>query len=154
MFKKHVLMYQIEISFILLVNKFEILLIIVIILTPTSTYLKECKLTLKVRSPTFQIEDTFGIPVTVKDYVGKDVIAGHSVKVAYNNVIGHVTVLVRFNLWCSIKFEENEKSDAFDAWCKHFKLILNKNNCHNKKQKTYLKSSIFFNFFIIPLFSM
>lgn len=98
MFKKHVLMYQIEISFILLVNKFEILLIIVIILTPTSIYLKECKLTLKVRSPTFQIEDTFGIPVTVKDYVGKDVIAGHSVKVAYNNVIGHVTVLVRFNL--------------------------------------------------------
>lgn len=68
-----------------------------------SLYLKDCILTIKVRSLKFQIGDTFGIPVTVKDYVTNDVIAGPSTKYAYKSLMGRVTVLVRFILWCSTK---------------------------------------------------
>lgn len=63
--------------------------------------MKDCILSINIRSPKFQIGDTFGIPVTVKDYVMNDVIVGPSTKYAYKNVMGRVTVLVRFILWCS-----------------------------------------------------
>lgn len=69
-----------------------------------SLYLKDCILTIKVRSLKFQIGDTFGIPVTVKDVVTNDVIVGPSTKYAYKSLMGRVTVLVRFILGCSTKF--------------------------------------------------
>lgn len=59
---------------------------------------QECILTLKVTSPIFKIEDTFGIPVTVKDYGKIDTYAGTSAQYAYKSPLGHVTVLVCFNV--------------------------------------------------------
>lgn len=73
----------------------------IIIQTNISIYFKDCILNLKIRSPIFQIGDTFGLPLTVKDYVKTDVIAGSSTKFAYQTAMGHVTVLVWFNLLCS-----------------------------------------------------
>lgn len=57
-------------------------------------YLKECILTVKVRSPTFQMDDTFGIPLTVKDYGKTDIDVGHSTHLAYLTPNSHVNILV------------------------------------------------------------
>lgn len=57
-------------------------------------YLKECILTVKVRSPVFQMDDTFGIPLTVKDYGKTDIDVGHSTHLAYSIANSHVTILV------------------------------------------------------------
>lgn len=63
---------------------------------PNSICLQECLLTLKVTSPIFKKDDTFGIPVTVKDYGKNDTSIGTSDQYAYRSSFGHVTVLVCF----------------------------------------------------------
>lgn len=52
-----------------------------------------------VRNPTFQVGDTFGIPVTLKDYGKEDTIEGTEKHYAYKSPIGRVTVIVCNNIF-------------------------------------------------------
>lgn len=57
-----------------------------------------CILTLRVINRVFGIGDSFGIPVTLRDYVTKDTIVGTFNHFAYNTLMGRVTVLMYFNV--------------------------------------------------------
>lgn len=57
-------------------------------------FVKVCILMLTIREPTFQVGDTFGIPVTLKDYGKEDTVEGIEKHHAYNTPFGRVTVLV------------------------------------------------------------
>uniref|UniRef100_A0A8W8ICE5 EGF-like domain-containing protein n=1 Tax=Magallana gigas TaxID=29159 RepID=A0A8W8ICE5_MAGGI len=57
-----------------------------------------CILTLRVKHSVFRIGDSFGIPVTVKDYVTTDTVVGTSTHFAYNTLVGRVTVLMYYNV--------------------------------------------------------
>ncbi|XP_052699944.1 uncharacterized protein LOC128177316 [Crassostrea angulata] len=57
-----------------------------------------CKLTIRVINSVFQIGDSFGIPVTVKDYGTTDTIVGSTTHFAYNTLFGRVSVLMYFNV--------------------------------------------------------
>lgn len=52
---------------------------------------------LTVRYPKFIVGDTFGIPVTLKDYGQKDTAAGSSQHLAYRTSFGRMVVLVCFD---------------------------------------------------------
>lgn len=52
---------------------------------------------LTVRYPKFIVGDTFGIPVTLKDYGQKDTAAGSSQHLAYRTSFGLMVVLVCFD---------------------------------------------------------
>lgn len=52
---------------------------------------------LTVRYPEFKVGDTFGIPVTLKDYGQKDTAVGSSLHQAYLTSFGRLVVLVCFD---------------------------------------------------------
>lgn len=52
---------------------------------------------LTVRYPEFIVGDTFGIPVTLKDYGQKDTAVGSSQHHAYRTPFGRLVVLVCFD---------------------------------------------------------
>lgn len=52
---------------------------------------------LTVRYPKFKVGDTFGIPVTLKDYGKKDIAVGTIQKHAYRALFGRLIVLVCFD---------------------------------------------------------
>ncbi|XP_052697312.1 uncharacterized protein LOC128175596 [Crassostrea angulata] len=57
-----------------------------------------CILTLRIISSVFRIGDSFGIPITVKDYTSTDTIVGTSNHFAYNMLLGRVSVLMYYSV--------------------------------------------------------